>query len=368
MSAVNNNVGNSGDGRALETPDEASLRLSGRINENADVVKAIVRYGGDKCKVAIGVDDQIVASIVQQLHATTCAHEAHDRAADGVENSRADDLNVGDVGVRGSRAVGDGAGLVGTGRLGENRYLVPAAGGNQGGHRKGTVGSDGKTIAAVVLQDDPRAGFGESSNRPTDGDSSSRAGDLNVADIGVGGASSVGNRASLRRRRWLGTDCYKIGASDGNGGLKGERVARGDRKVIAAIVLQDKTGPEQADDVTSDGKGPRGTRNLNVGDIGGGCAASAGHRASLWRVGRRRGNGNIIPFAVNDGRFEGECAVSTDREIIAGVVLKDQPSAATGQAGDHPADTEWARTRAGAGTRARGRLSQVAAHEKRRSH
>src|SRR6267378_454833 len=160
MSAVNNNVGNSGDGRALETPDEASLRLSGRINENADVVKAIVRYGGDKCKVAIGVDDQIVASIVQQLHATTCAHEAHDRAADGVENSRADDLNVGDVGVRGSRAVGDGAGLVGTGRLGENRYLVPAAGGNQGGHRKGTVGSDGKTIAAVVLQDDPRAGFG----------------------------------------------------------------------------------------------------------------------------------------------------------------------------------------------------------------
>src|SRR6266403_448283 len=204
MSAVNNNVGNSGDGRALETPDEASLRLSGRINENADVVKAIVRYGGDKCKVAIGVDDQIVASIVQQLHATTCAHEAHDRAADGVENSRADDLNVGDVGVRGSRAVGDGAGLVGTGRLGENRYLVPAAGGNQGGHRKGTVGSDGKTIAAVVLQDDPRAGFGESSNRPTDGDSSSRAGDLNVADIGVGGASSVGNRASLRRRRWRG--------------------------------------------------------------------------------------------------------------------------------------------------------------------
>src|SRR6266403_2056919 len=109
---------------------------------------------------------------------------------------------------------------------------------------------------------------------------------------------------------------------------------------------------------------PLVTVQVCVGDVGGGCAASAGHRASLWRVGRRRGNGNIIPFAVNDGRFEGECAVSTDREIIAGVVLKDQPGAATGQAGDHPADTEWARTRAGAGTRARGRLSQVAAHEK----
>src|ERR1700674_1026981 len=158
-----------------------------------------------------------------------------------MENSGADYLNVGDIGIRGAGAVSDCADLVGAGGLGENCYLVPGAGRNEGGHRKGAVGSDGKGINSVVLQDYSRSGFGESGNRSADGDSSGGACDLNIADIGCGCASPVCYSASLRRRRWLRADRNVIGAVDGDGGLKCEWIACGDRKVIAAIVLQDKT-------------------------------------------------------------------------------------------------------------------------------
>src|SRR5208282_2098937 len=114
---------------------------------------AAVSDGGVKGKGAIAGDGQIVAKIILQHHAAIRAYEAHDRAANGIENSRADDLNVDNVGIRGSGAVGYRAGLVGAGRLSENRYVVGAAGSDEGGEREAAVGFDGKVIAAVVLQD-----------------------------------------------------------------------------------------------------------------------------------------------------------------------------------------------------------------------
>ena len=212
--------------------------------------------------------------------------------------------------------------------------------------------------------------MGESGNRPSNGDSSSRACDLNVADVGCSCSGAICYGTSLRRRRWLCKDRNIIRAVYGDGGLKGEWVARDDRKVIAAIVLQDKTCTQQADDGTSDGKGSRGTGDLDVGNIGCGCAREVGHRAGLRRGGRRGRNRNIITLSANDCRFERERAVSCDRKIVDGVVLYDEPSAASGQAGDHPADSEGARAGAGAGAgiRARARPPQVAAHEKRRCH
>src|SRR5260370_37522615 len=133
-----------------------------------------------------------------QHHAAIVTTQTQDRAADCVENSREDDLNIGNVGIRGAAPVGDRTNLVGTRRLSENGYLVSAAGRHERGEREGAVGLEGEIVAAVVLQDDAAARFGEAGNRAADGDASGSAGHMNLADVGIRGASAVGYGASLR--------------------------------------------------------------------------------------------------------------------------------------------------------------------------
>jgi hypothetical protein len=114
-----------------------------------------------------------------------------------VEDSRADDLNVDDVVIRGARAAGYRAGLVGTSWLSEDGNLICASGGNQGGEGEGAVSFNGEVIAAIVLQDKAAARFGEPSNRAADGEGAGGACNLNVADVGIGGAAAIRYRTSL---------------------------------------------------------------------------------------------------------------------------------------------------------------------------
>src|SRR6267142_1443870 len=165
-------------------PDhDAYSRLRAWSDQEADVVRAAISDGRVKGEGAIAGDCQIVAEIVLQHHASIGADDAHDRAADGVENSRADDLNVDNIGIRGPGAVGYRADLIGAGRLGENRNVICAAGRDQSWEREAAVGFDGKIIAAVVLQHYATASFSESGNRAADGEGSSRACNLDVADV-----------------------------------------------------------------------------------------------------------------------------------------------------------------------------------------
>src|ERR1039457_7113551 len=113
--------------------------LRARWNQPTYVVRAAIRNRSVKGESAITGDCQIVAQVVLNHHPAIGAYQAHDRAADGVKNSRADDLNVSDVGQNRAAAVGHRAGLVRAGRLGKNRYRINGAGGEEGRKRKSTV-------------------------------------------------------------------------------------------------------------------------------------------------------------------------------------------------------------------------------------
>ena len=152
------------------------------------------------------------------------------------------------------------------------------------------VGFDGKIIAAVVLQHYATASFSESGNRAADGEGSSRACNLDVADVRCGRAAAIGYGASLRGTGWLDIHGDEIRAANGDRRLKSEGAAGGNRKVIGAIVLQNKPGAKQTDDVATDGSSPGGTCDLDASNVGSGCAAAVGYRAGLGRSGRRRRN------------------------------------------------------------------------------
>ncbi len=233
--------------------DDTHSRLRARSNQHTYVVRAAISDGSVKGEGAVAGDGQIVAAIILQHHSAVGAHKAHDRAADGVKNSRADDLNVDNIGIRGPATVGYRADLIGAGRLGENRNVICAAGGDQSWEREAAVGFDGKIIAAVVLQHYATASFSESGNRAADGEGSSRACNLDVADVRCGRATAISYGASLRGTVWLDIHGDEIRAANGDRRLKREGTAGGDRKVIAAIVLQNKPGASQTDDVPSDG-------------------------------------------------------------------------------------------------------------------
>jgi hypothetical protein len=97
---------------------------------------------------------------------------------------------------------------------------------------------------------------------------------LDVADVRRGRATAIGYGASLCRAGGLDINGDEIVAPNGDRRLKSEGAAGGNRKVIGAIVLQNKPGAKQTDDVATDGSSPGGTCDLDASNVGSGCAAA----------------------------------------------------------------------------------------------
>src|SRR5690242_18025708 len=106
-----------------------------------------------------------------------------------MENSGADDLNIRDVGAGSAAAVSYRAGLSRPGWLRKNGGVICRTRRNKRWEREGAVRVNRKIIAAIILQNDPRAGFGEAGNRASDLDRSGGTSNLNVPDVAVGSSS-----------------------------------------------------------------------------------------------------------------------------------------------------------------------------------
>ena len=160
MTAIDRYGGDIGKGGSLESPDDAALRLRASADEDADVVGTAVRDLSDKGERTVTGNGQVVAGVVLQNHLRSLTGgdiETNDLSADGVENSGANDLNIGDVRGRGARAASDSASLRRARGLSQNGHRICAAAGNQACKLECAICGNGEIIATVILQHEPGA-------------------------------------------------------------------------------------------------------------------------------------------------------------------------------------------------------------------
>src|SRR5437870_8411245 len=192
--------------------------------------------------------------------------------------------DVGDIGGSRACAVRNGAGLVGARGLRKYRDCVSSVNGNERGETEGAVLQDGQIVAAIVLQNKSGTA-GVAGNRAANGNSSKRAGNLDVDRDALGSSSAaIGHGAGLRRAGWLLRNRNVIGLTEGDGVLElcGCRGASDGEEISAILQNQASTG--KTGDGDANGDSARATSNLDASYVGGSSAAPAGNGTGLRRI------------------------------------------------------------------------------------
>src|SRR6267143_3278689 len=186
-----------------------------------------------------------------------------------------------------------------------------------------------KIVAAIVQQLHGTSGAQDSHDADVDRMEDSRAYHRYVSNIGCGRTGAQAHGAGLVGTGRLPRNRNLIGSVDGDECRECELAILCNRKRVATIVLQCKTGTSGiSGNRASNGKRSKRTGDLNSdGDACRGYATAVGDSTGLRRAGRLGGNCDVIGLTEGDGGFElgGSSGPGNRKEL--GAILQNQAGA-----------------------------------------
>src|SRR4029077_1671659 len=134
-------------------------------------------------------------------------------------------------------------------------------------------------------------------------------------------AASAGNRANLSRTLGLLENRNAVRAARSDGRAKGERAGLIDGKIVAAVVLQNESGTDQAGYLAADGEGASRAIYLDH-HVCRRRARTADDYASLRRRRRLSLDSDGVERVVGNRRREGNGSVRRNRQIVRAIILQ----------------------------------------------